>query len=123
MSSDEQAHTSNEDALNVTDQFIADCAADTQRRWSKERTPEVTRPEAMIKEAETSKARMVVTLGNELTFIEKGLNWQSTAVDENYMVIGAHLDNSVKQKIVNHEYVDFSRLLPHDRVTRDEAFE
>ena len=67
-----------------------------------------------------SKARMVATPGNELTFIEKGLNLQSAAVDENYMVIGAHLDNSVKQKIVNHEYVDFSRLLPQDRVTREE---
>ena len=37
-------------------------------------------------------------------------------VDNDYQVLGNHLDDSIKKKIVQHEYVDFARLLPRDRV-------
>ena len=51
LSSDERGNTSDE-LINVTDQFIADCAADAQWRHSKE--IEVTRPEQMVKDVEAS---------------------------------------------------------------------
>ena len=41
-------------------------------------------------------------------------------VDENYLVIGSHLDGGLQNKIINNEYVDFSKLITKDRVTRDE---
>ena len=41
-------------------------------------------------------------------------------VDENYLVIGSHLDTSLKQKIINHEYIDFARLVPKDRITHED---
>ena len=40
----------------------------------------------------------------------------SAMVDESYQVVGAHVDDSLKQKIIKHEYVDFAKLLPKDRV-------
>ena len=40
----------------------------------------------------------------------------SAMVDESYQMVGAHLDESLKRKIIKHEYVDLVRLLPRDRV-------
>ena len=36
------------------------------------------------------------------------------------MVMGSHIEDSLCKKILNNEYVDFSRLLPHDRVNLEE---
>ena len=45
----------------------------------------------------------------------------SAMVDENYQMIGAHLDRGIVDKIINHKYVDFARLLPEDHaVIREE---
>ena len=55
------------------------------------------------------------------------LNWcqsseaiKSAFVNENYLVIGAHIDALTQQKIVNHEYVDFAKLLPRNRIGKEE---
>ena len=45
---------------------------------------------------------------------------QAMVVDENYMMIGGHIEEIVKKKIINYEYVDFSHLLPRDRLSREE---
>ena len=45
---------------------------------------------------------------------------QAAVVDENYVIIGGHLDENLRNKIFNHEYVDFARLLPKDRMQREE---
>ena len=48
-------------------------------------------------------------------------NWQknsthsqafSSVVDENYLVIGSHVEPILQLKIINNEYVDFLRLIP-----------
>ena len=36
----------------------------------------------------------------------------STIADENYMVVRAHIDSVFQGKIINHEYIDFVKLLP-----------
>ena len=59
-----------------------------------------------IRQAEGSKARI-----NEL----KGKT-RIESIDDDYSVLGNHLDSSLRKKIVEHEYVDFSRLLPRDKV-------
>ena len=41
-------------------------------------------------------------------------------VDESFQLVAAHMDESVHQKIVNSEFVDFSLLLPRDRISRAE---
>ena len=91
----------------------------------------------MVHEAESSKARMLATKGKDKSiFMLQGVNdfnplelslghdrtdrQQATVVDENYMVVGAHLDDSIHRKIANHEYVDFLHLLPKDKIMLEE---
>ena len=45
---------------------------------------------------------------------------QSALCDENYLLIGSHLDMSLQHKIINHEYVDFAKLIPKGRITKEE---
>ena len=44
----------------------------------------------------------------------------STAIDDNYIIMGGHLDQAIQDKIKKGEYVDFARLLPQDRVVQDD---
>ena len=44
----------------------------------------------------------------------------SVMVDEEFLAVAAHVDESLRLKIVNCEYVDFSKLLPRDRVAAEE---
>ena len=97
---------------------------------------QVDHGEEHICEAEASKARMFATPGNpdnlvNWSIVNPGCNQPelmqpnpmqqySSVVDENYLVIGAHLDIAIQNKIVNNEYVDFSRLIPKDRIAKEE---
>ena len=44
----------------------------------------------------------------------------STWVDEGYLVIGGHLEKGMIDRIVRHEYVNFARLIPRNRLQREE---
>ena len=44
---------------------------------------------------------------------------QANIVDENYSMIG-NIEESLRLKIINHEYVDFARLIPKDRLGKEE---
>ena len=44
----------------------------------------------------------------------------SPYVDEEYMVMGSHLDETICKRIVNNEYVDFAKLLPCDKFSLEE---
>ena len=35
-------------------------------------------------------------------------------VDENYLIVGNYVEDHIRQKIEDGEYIDFARLLPHD---------
>ena len=74
------------------------------------------RAEQMVKEAESAKARMFGIPGNNNMVAIK----QATIFDDDYMSIGTHLDGSIEKKIVNNEYIDFSKLLPRDRIVGEE---
>ena len=76
----------------------------------------------LIKQAELSKAQVYETPGKQIPH-DSGqildLSKQfihSAMVDENYKIVGAHVDPAIKTKIINHEYVDFCRLIAKDRV-------
>ena len=72
----------------------------------------------MIRESEAAKIRMNATPG------EYGKNFNSflhTAyVDEEYLVFGSHVDETLQKRIINHEFIDFRHLLPRDRVSVEE---
>ena len=107
----------------------------TDDRWTQ---PQPSHAQEMVKEAEAAIAQMFQTPGNVPPtaeglvnnmvdqFLNEARNQQvalhhSAIVDENYLVIGAHLDKTLIDKIVNHEYVDFTRLIPKDKlVLREE---
>ena len=84
-----------------------------------------------IRKAEASKARIYETPGEfeahegvqqlvcQVPSLKIDLNndmMHSVMVDENYLMLGNHVDNLTRQKIIQGEYVDFSKLLPKDRV-------
>ena len=71
----------------------------------------------MVCDAEASKARVVGVAGKDLNL---NAFLHSAFVDDEYLVIGSHVDESLCNKIVNHEYVDFAWLLPRDRVSIEE---
>ena len=91
----------------------------------REHTPE-EKAQQMIREAETSKARIFGAPGNDhdnLIGGGEGPNLQhvpSAMVDESYIVVSGHLDETMINRIGRGEYVDFSRLLPRDRVYQEE---
>ena len=47
-------------------------------------------------------------------------NQYSSVVDKNYIMVGGHIDTMLCDKIKKGEYIDFSRLLPWDRMTPNE---
>ena len=121
---------------SISEQFIADCVRETERRNSKgaeqpTSNREMRRSEQVIHEAEASKARLFVTPGNDQFLHSYDKNnqardwqtneaWRATAVDENYLVIGTHVDQSIQQNIINSKYVDFAQLIPKNRISREE---
>ena len=88
--------------------------------------------EEKIKEAETSKARILSTPGKQSHLLNGGFEvpvlpshavnvpCQGSNVDDNYIIVGAHLETSLKDKICKREYVDFARLLPRERQSYDD---
>ena len=47
-------------------------------------------------------------------------NHHPSVVDEDYLIIGNYIDDNTRQKIENGDYIDFSRLLPQDRLVAEE---
>ena len=65
----------------------------------------------VIQEAEAARARIFPPSGN---------NYSNHNVDQDYLVIGVHVDELMQIKIVIGEYIDFSRLLPRDKLLTDD---
>ena len=68
----------------------------------------------MLREAEAAKGRIYDVPGKDAP------NLLTTIIDDDYIVIGSHIDDSLRQRIGNGEYVDFAKLLPRDRITGEE---
>ena len=41
-------------------------------------------------------------------------------VDQDYLVIGGHIDDVTQGKIIRGEYIDFSKLIPRDKIISEE---
>ena len=84
-------------------------------------TPE-EKVQDMIRQVELSKARMFNTPGKHSDkLLDRGVDLgqmlsPTAVVDKGYFVVGAHLDESLVNKIGKGEYVDFGKLLPKDKV-------
>ena len=136
--------------VDINEKFIADCAEEARKQQQQRGTKRpidgrddqpctskqvnrIDHAEDKIREAEASKAQMFRTPGKD-NFYERYYDvvdldqeasppfpqHYSLMVDENYLVIGAHLDGAIQNKIINNEYVDFSRLITKDRLTKED---
>ena len=130
-SSDEPVDTSDEllDVGNQTDKSLTEIRhGNSGERGRVNDAPTACHPdegERIIREAEASHARLHTSPGKVQT--DRCItNWQNmneiqtSAVDEKYLVIGSHVDAALQAKIINHEYIDFARLLPKDRITKED---
>ena len=92
--------------------------------------PELTpaqKAEQLILEAEAAKAKMFPNPPGKNALIQQHLNnvsadYQFIAqIDEDYLLIRAHIDEATRNKIVKGEYVDFGKLLPKDRILAEDG--
>ena len=75
------------------------------------------RAEAMIREAETAKMQILTTSGK----IDLSRDFvHSVMVDESFSVVAGHVDETTYGKIIKGQYVDFSKLIPKDKLHYDE---
>ena len=88
----------------------------SQQRRQSDRAEE--RATELIRKAEAKKAKSMHPTGRpDLPFdidMHGGGLAHSVLVDENYLVVAAHVDEVTQYKIEKGEYVDFSRLIPRD---------
>ena len=144
-SSDDQIIDTSKEMMDIDEKSFSDKRQSDQRRGSTSKRSytdeipyrqatlptKVNRRDDAVHELETNKARMFVTPGREPNQFMPGCTesnqisppWNthySTMVDENYLVIGSHVDGATQSKILNNEYVDFAKLLPRDRVMKDD---
>ena len=70
--------------------------------------------ECMIREAEESKARIYGLPGNDCYAVT------DEKIDDDFLVVAAHVDPTTCDKIVKGEYVDFAKLIPRDRIASED---
>ena len=125
---------------DFNDRFIAGCrqeAMDRRRSCQGDRHrersvglkpgPSMEEGEQIIRQAETNKANLYATPGINNVSVPPNLDWlkgvglvdrqnnaahAAASLDENYLVVGSHIDATLQQKIIHNEYVDFAKLLP-----------
>ena len=123
-SSSDDFNDTSDDSLNLAQSFIAGCSVRNQmkekaapqpstsggpgyeechQRGEKELTPE-ERSDQIIKDAECSKARMYELSGKN--------NFPAISQIEDYQMIDAHIDDSLRAKILKFEFINLARLLP-----------
>ena len=79
-------------------------------------TPE-EKAEHLIKEAEAAKARIFTTPGKDSDLNKQ---FHSVLVDEDYLLVASHVDSNMYNRIIQGDYVDFSKLIPRDKVLQED---
>ena len=77
-------------------------------------TPE-QRADEVIRQAESAKAWIFPTSGESLDKFHSIVK-----IDQEYQLVGSHLDDALKEKIARGEYIDFGKLLPKDHILAEE---
>ena len=92
----------------------------TSHEQTKKKTVE-EKVDDIVRDAECSRARMYDVEGKLLNSPLINRDFQNIAlIDNDYQMIDAHLEETVKNKIITFEYKDLSRLLNKVRTGRDE---
>ena len=110
---EEMMDTSDEMEQHNGDQINSFLAAEKQQNEVTKRDDPEEQAEKIILEAERSRARVMDVKG-------KNFDTDVTLIDQDYQMIDAHLDFSVKRKIQNLEYIDLSRLVSKYKAVWDD---
>ena len=113
--------------VNCDDNFVVDAHPSDGRNNSQYGAGLSQQADDMIRRAEVDKICIVHTPGKDLCHSNNvnclampyGQQY-STTVDENYLVIGSHVDAAMQEKIKRGEYIDFAKLIPRDRPVHDD---
>ena len=75
----------------------------------------------LMNEADALKAKKVTTLGKNFE-LDPDLfkQFHSVMVDDDYLLVAAHVDATTFNEIISGEYVDFARLIPRDHVQQED---
>ena len=78
----------------------------------------------MVQDAEASKARVYDVPGEnqiesrlkQIRMEQQGKHVVNVAhsVDDNYMLVASHVEDVTRAKVLNHQYVDFAKLIKRD---------
>ena len=121
-SSEEAMDTSDETIENVVNknysEFIADPYQQNEQQV-KEKKPQEEAEEA-IRDAENVKARMLNVPGEFTQLLANSKNLNVSVIDQDYQMIDSHVEEVVRKKVLNMEYVDFSKLIPTQKMGRDD---
>ena len=91
------------------------------RRFVPEAEDVQEQADRLVREAEHSKARMLDIPGTDDNVIANNRALlHSVIIDEGYLQVAAHVDDSLHMKIQNFEYVDFVKLLPQEKIVQEE---
>ena len=75
----------------------------------------------ITREAEVVKAHVFLPKGNMIDRFSHDQNFHFIAqMDQDYLVVGAHIDPATQEKIAQGAYVDFGKLLPKDKILAEE---
>ena len=74
-----------------------------------ETPPQLNRREQLMREGESNKVHIMEVPGNEIH-----VPLTTSVLDEDYLIVGNHVEEMLKKKIANGEYVDFAKLIPKD---------
>ena len=86
-------------------------------------TPEEEKANRLVREAEQAKIQLYEVSGrpneNIMITTEKKEQPHST-VDDDYLMVAAHVDLNTQNKIATGEYIDFTKLVPRDHIIVEE---
>ena len=78
----------------------------------------------MLRKSENRKTKIFPKPGKQIddmiALMQDGNKSFSAQMDEDYLVVGGHVDENMKGKIIRGEYVDFSKLIPRDKILVEE---
>ena len=103
----------------VSDGEWAHCSnapATTSRLEDQQPPPQISKAGLMIHEAEASRARIFDVKGNDNFPTQVQQVFHSAVLDEEYLLVGNYLDETIKQRIGQGKYIDFAKLMPREKV-------
>ena len=119
-SSDELMDTSEENELNLENNILS---GDVHKLMQQKKVTHEDQADQIIKDAECSKARMYDVKGKSPNnFDTRGLsNGLSTIqMDEDYQMLDTHVHENTRKKILEFEYVEFSKLISKNRFMNEQ---